>query len=621
MAQGAGKTHFCARPGGYLGLTPQDRATWLRKLQASNHPMKPESLLHVLLFALTLPLHGGPETLDAAAFGAKAGDGSDTTAALRAALEQCSANKARKLVFPPGRYDFWPDQALEKYLFISNNDEGLKRVAFPLTGIDGLEIDGQGAQFVFHGWIIPFALEKSRNITLRNFSIDWERAFHSEARVIGSAPDGLDVEIPAAFPYEIRNGVLIFTEGPQGREQLVRVRNTPLEYPYRSLLEFDAVKRETAYRVRDYSVAGGVAARDLGQRRVRLQTSGYTATPGNIIVFAPSHREVPGIVVSDSAEIGISGVTLHHCGGMGVIAQRSRDITLERVRVTPQPDGGRMVSITADATHFVNCAGRITIGHCLFENQKDDATNIHGIYARVMRRLGPDEVEVRLMHPQQHGFDFLAPGGRVEFIHGPGMITYGGAMVKSVRRMNKQITRVVFESPLPEEMTPGDSVAAIDAFPETHIHHCVIRGNRARGILLGSRAKMVIEDNVFHTPGSAILLEGDARFWYEQAGVRDLVIRRNRFEDCNFGVWGDATIETRPGIEEEHRAASRYNRNIVIEDNVFRNFGSGPLVQFFSVDGLTIRNNRLEPSTAYPATKPGARRYVITDSDHVSIEE
>jgi hypothetical protein len=153
------------------------------------------------------------------------------------------------------------------------------------------------------------------------------------------------------------------------------------------------------------------------------------------------------------------------------------------------------------------------------------------------------------------------------------------------------------------------------------IHHCVIRSNRARGILLGSRAKMLIEDNVFRTPGAAILREGDGRFWYEQAGGRDLVIRRNRFEDCNFGVWGKATIEVGAGIEKDSRAASRYNRNIVIEENVFRTFGHGPLVQMYSVDGLTVRGNRVESSTAYPPRQPDARRSDITDSDHVAITE
>jgi hypothetical protein len=103
--------------------------------------------------------------------------------------------------------------------------------------------------------------------------------------------------------------------------------------------------------------------------------------------------------------------------------------------------------------------------------------------------------------------------------------------------------------------------------------------------------------------------------------VRDLVIRKNTFDNCNFGVWGKATIEVGAGIEKERRATSRYNRNIVIEDNVFRTFGSGPLVQMYSVDGLTIRGNRVESTEAYPVKLPGTKRFDVVESENVSVSE
>lgn len=575
----------------------------------------------ILLASLTVSASAGEgRVVDVATFGAKC-DGSDTTPAVRAALDEVRRTKAAKLVFSAGRYDFWPDQAVERYLFVSNNDEGLKRIAFSLDGIENLEIDGHGARFVFHGWITPFALDRARDITLKNFSIDWDRTFHNEGKVIEVHDDGLTLEFGEAYPFQVRNGILAFTEGRDSRERQIGVRGTELIYPYGGLLEFDPKKRETAYMAHDYWAKSGVMAEDLGKRRVRIRFPKLTATPGNVLVFGPSHRDCPGFVISDSAGVALNSVDIYHCGGMGVLAQRSRDITLDHVRVTPSPGKDRVVSITADATHFVNCAGKITMSHCLFENQKDDATNIHGIYARVTRQFAPDEIEVKLMHPQQYGFDFIVPGTKLELVHGPSLITYGEAVVKSTLRLNKEYTRVTMTKPLPAESILGDVVANMAEYPETHIHHCVIRGNRARGILLGSRGKMVIEDNVFHTPGAAILLEGDGRYWYEQAGVLDLVIRRNRFEDCNFGVWGKGTIETGSGIEKECRAASRYNRNVLIEDNLFRTFGSGPLVQMYCVDGLTIRKNRVESTTSYPPCRIGSKRFEITESDRMVIEE
>ena len=558
--------------------------------------------------------------VEISAFGVKAGDGQDATPAVRAALEHCRTAKIQTLAFGPGRYDFWPDRAVEQYGFVSNNDEGLKRIVFLLAGMENFEVDGRGATFVFHGFTTPVVVDHSRNITLKGFSIDFARTFHSEGIILAAGENSLDLEFSEAFPCEVRNGILVFTDGRKSQEPQTTVKGTELTFPYGSLLEFDTKKRETAYQAHDYWVKGGVTAQALGPRRVRITVPKLTGTPGNTLVFGAANRDCPGIVIADSAGVTLSQVNLYHCGGMGVIAQRSRDLMLDRAQVTTAPGSGRIVSITADATHFVNCSGKITLSHCLFENQKDDATNIHGIYARIARKLAPEVIEVQLIHPQQYGFDFIVPGGKLELVHGRSLVTYGEAVVKSVERVNKEFTRVTLAERLPDECIIGDVVAGNDGYPETWIHDCVIRCNRARGILLGSRARMVIEDNVFHTPGAAILLEGDGRFWYEQAGVRDLVIRKNLFDNCNFGVWGKATIEVGAGIEKDCRATSRYNRNILIEDNRFRTFGSGPLVQMYSVDGLTIRNNRLEKTEAYPSRPGNAQPFDIVDSDNVKTE-
>lgn len=56
---------------------------------------------------------------------------------------------------------------------------------------------------------------------------------------------------------------------------------------------------------------------------------------------------------------------------MGIVGQRTHNVTVESCKVTPS--NGRMISCTADATHFSNCTGKIELSHCIFENQMDDA--------------------------------------------------------------------------------------------------------------------------------------------------------------------------------------------------------------------------------------------------------
>ena len=548
------------------------------------------------------------EPVSAADFGAKPDNGSDTTPAVRAALSQCVKTHARKLIFAPGRYDFWPDYAEDEFLFITNNDPGLRRVAFGLTATEDMEIDGGGARFVFHGNILPFVLDHSRNIDLHNFSIDWERPFHSEAKVLKVDDLGLDVAITAEFPYEIDHGALVFLD-----EQKKPMSRTG------DILAFDPVKGEVAFMASDQSCGPCVRAHETAPGQVRIEEK-LTAQPGNALVMSPADRLYPAITVSDSAQTHIRDVNIYHAGGMGVVAQRSRDIRLEHVQVMPPPGGKRVCSLTADATHFSNCSGQIVMDGCVFENQMDDATNIHGIYSRISRRLGPQQLEVELVHPQQWGFDSLTPGERVEFVHSDSLVTYGEGAVGAVERRNSQFTAVTLDAAPPDELRPGDVVAVIGAYPDVRITHCYIGRNRARGLLLGSRGKIVIEDNVFHTAGAAILLEGDAKYWFEQSGVRDLTIRRNRFESCNYGVWGNAVFQIGAGIAEDKRSESRYNRNIVIEDNVF-NFFDPRLINAYCVDGLTYQGNRIERSNDYPAQHENARPFQISDSDNVRIDD
>lgn len=555
------------------------------------------------------PGQSGVEAVDITGFLDVAGTSdADATFAVRKALTYCKQNGIKKLTFPKGVYHFRKDLAWESLISITNNDSGAKRIAFLLDGFENFEIDGGGSLFIFHGFLNPFVIENSKHITLRNFLIDYDRTFHSEGKILAVGDGTVDVAFNSEFPYKISQGLLTFTGKPG---------DATTEFPTSSLLEFDSAKRETAYMVPDYFVGRTIHASELGAGQVRVEVKDFHGTLGNTLVFGAASRLVPGIVIQDSADVNLLDLTIHHAGGMGIIAQRSRDLSLTRVKVVPS--GDRMVSTTADATHFANCSGKVSLVDCVFENQMDDATNIHGIYVKITRQLSNKSLEVRLIHPQQFGFDFLHPGQKVELVHSASLITYGEEVVESVERLNSEVTRLSFQSPLPPALQINDVLSATDSQPEVLIQGCTIGNNRARGILLGSRGRIVVKDNWFHTPGAAILLEGDGSFWFEQAGVRDLTIQGNDFHNCNYGTWGNGVIQVGAGIKPDQRVQSRYNRGIVIDDNLFEVFDGTPLVNGYCIDGLSYGHNRIEKTTAYPPHRNSADRFEITNSDHVVI--
>ena len=387
------------------------------------------------------------------------------------------------------------------------------------------------------------------------------------------------------------------------------------------MLEFDSKLREPAFRAYDYWLWNyGVPAEKLPNGLVRIHHKDLTATIGNVMVFGARARYNPAFTLYKVDGFTLQDVTIYHTGGMGVIGQLSHDILLERVKVTP-PEG-RMISATADATHFVNCGGYLQMIDCLFENQKDDATNIHGLYMSIDKILAPDKVLLGWHNSGQFGVDFIEEGATVEIVDNKTMMTIDTRTVKSIKRLNKLYNEVTFTEPLPEGTAEKNVVATDDYYPEVLMKGCRMRGNRARGILLGSRGSMRIEDNYFHIAGAAILLEGDGNYWYEQSGTRDLLIKGNVFENGNFGsrTWGSACISVGSGIPE--REQSRYHQNVRIEGNTFRVFDPR-IVNFYCVDGVSFTNDNvieLTQPAEYKYLDNEYRYFVFDHCDNVTVD-
>lgn len=534
----------------------------------------------------------------------------DATPAVRLALEKCVETKASKLVLPGGVLRMRPEGAVEKYQYISNNDESLKRIAFDLDGMSDFTVDGNGTELLFTGFISPFSMEDCRNVTVENLSIDFTRTFHSEGIIAGKGQGWLEIDFPDDYVCDIINGCLRFRDA----EGIV--------YPFSNMLEFDYEKREPAFLASDFWLSNQtIPAVRTDNGNIRVMRSDFTGTVGNIMVFGAAKRYNPGFFVSDSEGVTIRNVNLYHCGGMGVIAQRSRDIELNKLIIIPSPGTGRVISITADATHYVNCGGYIRMIDCVFESQKDDATNIHGLYMAVDRIMGPDKIMTRWRNSGQYGVDFINEGTELEFVDNENLDSYARGKVKAVRKLNREYTEVTFDKPLPDGLKKSHVVASVDEYPEVLIKGCRMGKNRARGLLLGSRGKTIVEDNYFHIAGAAILFEGDANFWYEQSGVCDVVIRNNVFENGNYGypTWGKGCIAVGSRIPEKENC--RYHRGVIVEGNTFRVFDPR-IASLYCVDGFLFRNdNIVEFTDAYPYEGEETRNFIYEYCDNIIIEE
>lgn len=552
-------------------------------------------------------------TLDIRPYVTQYGLPKDCSPAVVRALDDCrNHTQVRKLLFPQNTYRFRPETLKHFMTYISNHGAFERCFAFDLTGIRNLEIDGQGSEFLFKGFVCPFYVNKAQNISLRNLQIDYERTFNTEGHIVNVTDEYMDLRFGEEYPYRVEADSTFHALDDEG-----------VEYAWYYLLEFNPKTQETEWKVSDQWTGASIKTKDLGDRTVRFLKPGLKGKVGNVMNLGIAYRKVPAITVSDSKRFQLHNVTIWQTGGMGVIGQRSRDLLIDSLIIKPRPGKDRTTSVAADATHFVNCSGYLHMYNCHLASQTDDATNIHGVYYRITALESPTRMQVELGNDAQYGFDYLKPGMRIEFVHPTDLTTFAYGKVRSAQMNDMQHFTVELTKPIPESVSVKDAIAGCQEYPDVHIKGCYFGKNRARGLLLGSRGRMLLEENTFHNGGPAILFEGDARYWFEQSGVRNVIIRNNLFDNCYYGHWGRGIISVGSGLDAEGRKVCRYNQNIRIQDNTFRLIQE-PIMDLYCVKGLDFSGNRIVLSHDYPnnidTTQP-QQLFNIKDCDDIHLQD
>jgi hypothetical protein len=533
--------------------------------------------------------------IDMESFGLKNGGEQEATLAVFEALRACkSAGEPVQLVFPKGRFHFRPEHATEKQLYITNHDQGgTRRIAFHLNGHSNLTIDGQHSEFIFHDSIIPFAMDRASRITCRRFTIDWGRPMFDQGIVADASDRFFDISLREGIAYEVCDGKLYFEY--DGRMQ-----------PVWGLHEIDPKTMCHAYQSGDRLSWSSFKKLRIDKIKPGLvRVSGHLRhipKIGNWIGMRFGRRENPGFFLKNSSDIQIEDVAVYHAPGMGLVAQRSENISLQRFDVRLKPGTDRVFSATADAVHFTNCRGLIKLEHCLFENQLDDPCNVHGIYAKVEQALSERTVVVKLMEKMTKGIEMAVAGDWMQAIDPESLLACGhAAEVESADLINSDYQVIRFKERLPEGLEAGRFLENRTWNPDLTVRHCTVRANRARGFLITTPGYVVLEHNTISAPGAAVKISGDANSWYESGAVKDVTIRNNRFLASNYCCpdWGKAVIDIDPEIRHPELYEC-YHSNIRIENNVFETFDLG-IVSGHSVDGFTFRNNRIIRTDDYPA--------------------
>ena len=515
---------------------------------------------------------------------------------------------------------FYPENGFMKEYWITNNDGGMKRIAFPIIGKKNVTIDGQGAKLIFHGKMLPFVVDQCENITIKNLSVDYAEPMYFAAKITDSAEDFVEMEFdPEMYHCDVLDGALRFYG-----ENWENIVDTVL------VNEFDDVTKGPVPQTPTYFACfSGRESGDfhqdiyryvkpvkLGENRLRFEgKTGYLHQKDKYWLCTHSTREFPGIFCSDSRNIEISNVHLIHTIAMGVICQICENVTLDGVIAVPGE--GRMLSANADATHFVNCSGLVHLKNCRLESMMDDAGNFHGMYMPIAQKVSDHILRLRFGHGAQRGVNIFKAGDAIRIVNHETLETVWNFTAKTSEMPSVDEVLLETVEALPTEIPAGYVVENHSRMPEVHIEHCRTGYNRPRGFLLSTNRDALVENCTFYNLNWAIALPGDALDWFESGAGGTVTLRNNRFDNSSYA--GDPVIRSQNRIRKA--VGQAYLKNLIVENNYFRTNGRR-FMEVNYVGRIVFKNNVFcQDDSLYGGTTLGEDGFDLRECGTVEIEK
>lgn len=547
--------------------------------------------------------------INAADYGADP-NATDNAEAIKAAINAAKQVDGPVVIsFPKGEYQVYPDKAYEKELYISNTvganqSYKMKKIGFLLEDMSDVTIEGNGSMFMFHGAMTTFATIDSTNITFQNLEYDFQVPSVIDITVESVDGNSATVYVPECYNYEI-NGTSITWKSDvspytgntywTARDALANAANQI----------YDA---ETGLTVRSgtrlFNNLNSIE--DLGNRRLKFNYRSVDSSirAGRSYQMRNTTRDHAGMFFWKSENITLKDMDVHFLYGFGIVGQHSTNITLDGVNIETPEGSGRTTAGFADFVQMSGCKGEIRVQNCVFSNPHDDPINIHGTFNQVVERISDTKFKVRYMHGETAGFPNFFVGDQVEFMTKGNMIPVADSVATVVDVQGPtgesgastsgtgSLTDIIItlDKAMPSEISANNHVVEnITYTPSVVIQNNVFKQVPTRGILVTTRKKVEIKDNVFDGMGMAsIYISNDAQGWYESGPCKDVTIEGNTFLRPTASAAAIFIEPTNPTVSTEQTV----HENIKILNNTFF-MQNGQVLNAKSTKDLTFTGNRI----------------------------
>ena len=492
-----------------------------------------------------------------------------------------SAEKPVVIEFLPGIHTLSKENVERLPMFVSNSMDSTapKPVGILIRNFKHLRLTGGGVEgkekttILHDGRMVQIWNDQSEDITFTGLVFDLKRPTVSEFRVLETGPTFAVIQVAEGSDHEIKDG-RFFWRGDWGPGAFGQILS----------LEDGLCRRARAPRGWDETGQTEAKASALGDRKVRLDyphgDSGLK--PRHQYHFRNITRDSVGVHTSRCKNIVFRDCHFHALTGMGFVSQFTENMTFQRVHVAPPAGSIRTCTAWGDIFQFSNCKGALLVDSCRLSGMQDDAINCHGTFLRIVEKPAENQMLVRFMHRQTHGFAPHAPGDEIAVVNHQTIREYPDnprRVVTAVERKSDTDWLLTLDGPCPA-FEKDDVIDNITWQPDLTARDNHVSVNPVRGFLLTTRGKVIVENNVFQRCNmAAILISADAASWFESSPVRDVLIRGNTFVGCGISI--DPHVQAALPDEPVHE-------NIRILDNHF--IGAGVTAK--AARGLTIKGNR-----------------------------
>lgn len=519
-------------------------------------------------------------------------DAENATFSAAQAVGKIEAGKENLIRFEKGIYHFGREGCKAREMSVVNIDHGIKQVIFDLEGVENLTVDGCGSEFIFDDILFPFVLIGCKNITLKNFVIDFSFSRYCQGDVVISDESGFELAIDKSlFCAETDGqGHVVFhscRDTFTTENQLILLANSvfgkvPWDYIFAGDTTVSKVNLPTGHIDTDASPTGcGIrfTYREGSRRPVY--------PPGERLLFCYEPRANADIFAGDCENVRIENVSLYRAGGMGIVAVRTKNFFADHVAIKVRPGRDECRSATADGFYFVQCSGTTEIRNSEISETLDDALNIHGIYNIVSAKT-ENGLVVKEGIPEHAGFAICNAGDKITFSDAKTHRHKGNITVRGIEQREDGLILLKLDGGCPE-ICEGDLIENDDRAADF-----IFENNRVCGcphLRVSDNGKIVLRGNTFECINALLVIDLLA-YWYESGAVKDMTVEDNLF--LNTPRAGDGY----PIIVYSSRNAETDIRheNLSIRNNRFV-CPNGHALSISSVDVLTITGNTFEGGT------------------------